>query len=253
VYDDDADRVVTAQGEEMFDNQTAARKKFSRRGLTAGWAAAAGAAALIAAGIGMYPATASADTSAPTHSATAPVAATANLAEPGLGSDNLIQSDDFFQQGLAPVGATVDLTGKQALSACSGEEAMRALTKGKAAAYAEVTWNFDTADSLLTESVADGSTAKSAASYEKQLNELVRGCQDEPAGHWHYGPGHAITVTAGEGHWYPSISGDGVVSGGVAVIRSGHSFGIVELAGQPTDDPGYMEGITAIALNRLAV
>ena len=181
--------------------------------------------------------------------AAARVAATA---EPGLGSDNLIQSDDFFQQGLAPVGATVDLTGKQALSACSGEETMRTLTKGAAAAYADVTWNFDTAGTLLTESVAAGSTDASAASYETRLDALVRDCQDEPDGHWYYGPGHAITAPAGEGTWYPAYSGDGTVAGGVAVIRSGHGFGIVELTGQPTDDPGYVQGIAAAAINRLA-
>lgn len=245
--DEDANRVVNTQGDEMFDNQ-AAGKKLSRRGRIAGVAAAAGVA-LIAVGIGAYPDAASAATSSPSRPATAPVAA---LAEPGLGSDNLIQSDDFFQQGLAPVSATVDLTGKQALSACSGEETMRTLTKGKAGAYADVTWTFDPDVTLLTESIADGSTDISAASYEKQLNQLVRGCQDEPDGHWYYGKGHAITVSAGEGRWYPIFSGDDEVAGGVAIIRSGHSFGIVELTGQPTDDPSYVEGITAAAINRLS-
>ncbi|MEU5594313.1 hypothetical protein [Streptomyces sp. NPDC020298] len=219
----------------MFDKH-AGGKKFPRRGRTAkvaaGVAAAVGAA-LIAVGFGTLPATA------------AP-------AEPGLGSGNLMQSEDFFQQGLAPVGATVGLAGKQALSACSGEETMRTLTKGKAGAYADVRWTFDTSDTSLTESVADGSTDTSAASYQKQLDKLVRGCQDEPHGHWYYGKGHAITVKAGAGSWYPAFSGDGKVAGGVAVIRSGHRFGIVELSGQPSDDPGYMEGIAAAAINRLA-
>nr|WSY55123.1 hypothetical protein OG999_36655 [Streptomyces sp. NBC_00886] len=231
----------------MFDNQ-AAGKKFSRRGRTAGVAASVGAA-LIAVGIGVTPAAAGAETSSPSRPTTVP---TATLAEPGLGSSNLIQSDDFFQQGLVPVSATVDMTGKQGLSACSGEETMRTLTKGKAAAYADVTWTFDTKGTVLDESVADGSTNTSAVSYENQLNKLVRSCQDEPAGHWYYGQGHAINVKAGEGSWYPTFNGDGKVAGGVAVIRSGHRFGIVELTGQPSDDPGYMKGIAAAAINRLA-
>ena len=113
----------------MFENQ-AARRKFARRGRSAGAAASVGAA-LIAVGIGAFPA-AGADTSSASRSATAPAAAPA---ERSLGSAGLMQSDDFFQQGLGPVRATVDLTGKQALSACSGEETMRELTKGKAAAY----------------------------------------------------------------------------------------------------------------------
>ncbi|GAA2502698.1 hypothetical protein [Streptomyces longisporus] len=226
----------------MFDNQ-AARRKFARRGRTAGVAASVGAA-LIAVGIGAFPA-AGADTSSANRSATAPAA-------PGLGSAGLMQSDDFFQQGLAPVRATVDLTGKQALSACSGEKTMRELTKGKAAAYADVTWTFDTKGTSLTESAADGSTGTSAASYQKQLDKLVRGCQDEPQGHWYYGKGHTFTVKAGGGSWYPAFNGDGKVAGGVAVIRSGHRFGIVELTGQPSDDPGYIEGIATAAANRLA-
>lgn len=236
----------------MFDNQ-AAGGKFSRHGRTAAAAACVGAA-LIAVGIGAHSAAASTGThSAGTRSAGTPAtASTATTAGPGLGSGNLVQSGDFFQQGLAPVGATVDLTGKQALSACSGEETMRTLTKGKATAYADVTWTFDTQDTMLTESVADGAAVTSAASYEKQLNRLVADCQDEPAGHWYYGKGHAITVQAGEGTWYPSFNGDGKAAGGVAVIRSGHRFGIVELSGQPSDDPGYVEGIATAALNRLA-
>ncbi|MFB7331330.1 hypothetical protein ACFC00_06750 [Streptomyces adustus] len=229
----------------MFDNQ-ATGKKLSRRGRTAAVAASIGGA-LLAVGIGITPAVAHASSSS--RSATAP---TAGSAAPGLGSDNLIQSDDFFQQGLIPVGATVDLTGKQALSACSGETTMRALTKGSAGAYADVTWTFDTSGSLLTEAVADGSTDASAVSYENQLNKVVRGCRNEPSGHWYYGQGHAITVPAGEGNWYPAFNGDGKVSGGVAVIRSGHRFGIVELTGQPSDDPAYVKGMAAAAINRLA-
>jgi hypothetical protein len=215
----------------MFDHQ-AAGKRFSRRGRTAGAAACAGAA-LIAIVIGTQ-------------------TAAATAAEPGLGSGNLMQSEDFFQQGLAPVGATVGLSGKRALSACSGEETMRTLTKGKAVAYADVAWAFDTKGTSLTESLADGSTGTSAASYEEQLNKLVRGCQNEPAGHWHYGKAHAINVKAGEGSWYPAYSGNGKIAGGVAVIRSGHRVGVVELSGQPSDDAGYMEGIAAAAINWLA-
>ncbi|MFF4398222.1 hypothetical protein [Streptomyces sp. NPDC001480] len=208
-------------------NRTAGRK-FSRRGRTAGVAAVVGAA-LTALVLGTQPAAAQ-----------------------GFGAGNLMQREDFFQQGLAPVSAKVDLTGKQALSACSGEETMRAFTKGKAGAYADVTWTFDTKDTLLTESVADTSADASAASFVKQLNKLVRGCQQEPDGHWYYGKGHALTVRGGMGSWYPAFNGDGKVAGGVAVIRSGHRFGIVELSGQPSDDPGYVEGIAAAAINRLA-
>ncbi|MEU0599742.1 hypothetical protein ABZ484_16065 [Streptomyces sp. NPDC006393] len=231
----------------MFDNQ-AAGKKLSRRGRTARVATCVGTA-LIAAGIGMHPAAAG----TATGSASRAAAATAStLAGPRLGTGDLIQKADFRQTGLSPVAATVDTTGKQGLSACSGEETMRTLTEGKADAYADVTWTFDTKRPLLTESAAETSTTTSAASYEKRLDQLVRSCQDEPAGHWYYGQGHAITLKTGEGRWYPAFDGDGEAAGGVAVIRSGHRFGIVELSGQPSDDPGYFEGIAATAINRLA-
>ncbi|WUH92526.1 hypothetical protein OG900_22085 [Streptomyces sp. NBC_00433] len=205
----------------------------------------------------MHPATASEGAGSQGHPAAAPAAApvttrAAALAQPGLGSDDLVQSDDFFQQGLSPVGATVDLTGAQGLSACSGEATIRTLTKGKAAAFADVTWAFDTSDTRLAESAAEGSTNTAAASYEKQLNAVVRDCQDEPEGHWYYGQGHAISVTGGKGTWYPTFNGDGSVAGGVAVIRGGHDVAIVELTGQPSDDPTYVADITAAALNRLA-
>jgi hypothetical protein len=230
----------------MFDHQ-AAGKRSPRRGRTAG-AAAIAAAALIAVVTGTHPAAAGVATDTAHQS---PAAHAATSTEPALGSGNLMQSEDFFQQGLSPVGATVGLTGKQALSACSGEETMRTLTKGKGVAYAEVAWAFDTKDVSLTESLTAGSSGTSAASYERQLNKLVRGCQDEPAGHWYYGTGHAITVKAGEGSWYPAYNGDGKVAGGVAVIRSGNRVGIVELTGQPSDDAGYVAGVAAGAINRL--
>lgn len=176
--------------------------------------------------------------------------AVAAVAAPGLGSAALVQSEDFFQQGLGPVGATVELAGRQGLSACSGEETMRDLTKGRATAYASVTWTFDT-EGLLVESAADAAAGASASTYEKRLDALVRDCQDEPAGHWHYGAAHTLTADGGTGRWYPSYSGDGAVTGGVAVLRSGTRVAVVELTGQPTDDPAYVAGIATAALRRL--
>jgi hypothetical protein len=170
----------------------------------------------------------------------------------GLGTENLLQREDFYQQGVLPVSATVGTAGRQALSACSGEKTMRALTEGEASAYAEEIWTFDTHDILLTESIADTTFDLSADSYETQLNDLVRSCQTEPGGHWYYGKGHSISVKGGAGTWYPSFTGDGGVAGGVAVIRSGRRFGIVELTGQPTDESDYMYSIAAASINRLA-
>ncbi|WP_042420445.1 hypothetical protein [Streptacidiphilus anmyonensis] len=128
---------------------------------------------------------------------------------------------------------------------------MHDLTKGKATAYASVTWTFDT-DGLLIESAASAPAGSAAATWEKQLVALVQECQDEPVGHWHYGAAHTLTLTGGTGRWYPSYNGDGSATGGVAVLRSGTRVAIVELTGRPTDDPAYVKGIATAALNRLA-
>lgn len=170
-------------------------------------------------------------------------------AAPGLGSARLVQSEDF-PQDRTPVGATIALTGGQALSACSGEETMRDLTQGKATAYASVTWTLD-ADGRLFESAASAPSESAAAAWEKQLVTLVQACQDEPAGHWHYGAAHTLTVTGGTARWYPAYNGDGIVSGGVAVLRSGTKVAVLELTGRPTGAPTSVEGITTAALNRL--
>ncbi|CAG6395060.1 hypothetical protein NMG29_02955 [Streptomyces cocklensis] len=238
----------------MTENQAVQQKSVHRNRIAA---AACFTAALITVGVvGIQSATAdnathnaAHRTAAAAHPVTAQPAPVA-VAAPGLGSAALVQSEDFFQQGLAPVGATVALAGRQGLSACSGEETMRDLTKGKATAYASVTWTFDT-EGLLIESAASAATGNSASTYEKQLDALVQDCQDEPAGHWHYGAAHTLTVNDGTGHWYPSYSGDGTVTGGVAVLRSGTRVAVVELTGQPTDAPTYVKGIATAALNRL--
>ncbi|MFF0423822.1 hypothetical protein ACFYUJ_05345 [Streptomyces sp. NPDC004520] len=180
-----------------------------------------------------------------------PAAAAVAAVAPGVGSAGLVQSEDLSRQGLHPAGATVALTGRQALSACSGEETMRDLTKGKATAYASVSWTFTT-DGLLTESAASAPTKAAAATWEKQLVALVQDCQDEPAGHWYYGAAHTLTTAGGTGHWYPAHNGDGAVSGGVAVLRSGTRVAVVELSGRPAGAPASVEGIAAAALNRLS-
>ncbi|AJF66216.1 hypothetical protein [Streptomyces vietnamensis] len=229
----------------MNENKNVQQKSVRRNRVAA---AACFAAALITTTVvGAQSATAA---GAAHRTAAAHPAAVAAVA-PGVGSAGLVQSEDFSRQGLHPVGATVALTGRQALSACSGEETMRDLTKGKATAYASVTWTFTT-DGLLTESAASAPTKTAAATWEKQLVALVQDCQDEPAGHWYYGAAHTLTTAGGTGHWYPAHNGDGAVSGGVAVLRSGTRVAVVELSGRPVGASTSVEGIAAAALNRLS-
>ncbi|MFJ6379984.1 hypothetical protein ACIQI7_08270 [Kitasatospora sp. NPDC092039] len=236
----------------MTENQT--QQKTVRRNRLA--AAACFAAALITVGVvGTQSATADGaahDAAQRTAVTAQPVAAArpAAAAAPGLGSARLVQSEDF-RQGMNPVGATVTLTGREGLSACSGEETMRSLTKDKATAYASVSWTLD-AQGRLSESAAAAPTEAAAATWEQQLVALVEACQDEPAGHWYYGAGHTLTVAGGTGRWYPAYNGDGTASGGVAVLRSGAKVAVVELTGRPADAPTHVEGIATAALNRLS-
>ncbi|GAA2791465.1 hypothetical protein [Streptomyces showdoensis] len=226
----------------MTENQTVQQKSVRRNRFAA--AACVAAALVTATVVGTQSATADG-----AFRGTAAAARTAAAAAPGLGSAHLVQSEDYVRQGLKPVAATVTLTGRQALSACSGEETMRDLTKGKATAYASVNWTFTT-DAQLTESAANAPAKATAATWEKQLVGLVQDCQDEPAGHWRYGAAHTLTTTGGTARWYPAYNGDGAVSGGVAVLRSGTKVAVVELTGRPA--PASFEGIAKAALNRLS-
>ncbi|MEU6978408.1 hypothetical protein [Streptomyces sp. NPDC046371] len=230
----------------MTENQTVQQKSVRRNRLAA--AACFAAALLTATVVGTQSATAD---GAAHRTAGAARSAAVTGAVPGLGSADLVQSEDFFRKGLNPVGATVALTGRQGLSACSGEETMRGLTKGKATAYASVTWTFDS-DGLLTESAANAPAKATAATWEKQLVTLVQDCQDEPAGHWRYGAAHTLTTTGGTARWYAAYNGDGTVSGGVAVLRSGTRVAVVELTGRPSYAPASFEGLATAALNRLS-
>ncbi|MFE2721912.1 hypothetical protein [Kitasatospora sp. NPDC059327] len=240
----------------MTENQ-AVQQKSVRRDRVA--AAAFLAAALVTVGVvGTQSATAdgaahrTAVAAAPVTATPTPVTATpAAVAAPGLGSAALVQSEDYFQRGLNPVGATVTLTGRQGLSACSGEQTMRDLTKDKATAYASVNWTFDT-DGLLIESAASAPAGGLATTWEKQLVALVEDCQDEPAGHWHYGAAHTLTAAGGTARWYPSYGGDGSAGGAVAVLRSGTRVAVVELTGRPTAAPSSVEGLVTAALKRLS-
>ncbi|MBD0674095.1 hypothetical protein [Streptomyces sp. CBMA156] len=238
----------------MTENQAVQQKSVRRNRVVA---AACFAASLITVSVVGGSQSATADGTAPdaahrTAVAARPVTAAhpAEAAAPGLGSAGLVQSEDYVRQGLNPVGATIDLTGREGLSACSGEETMRGLTAGKATGYASVTWTFDT-DSRLKESAASAPTGTAADTWEKQLVALVQECQDEPAGHWYYGAAHTLTVNGGTARWYLSYNGDGAVSGGAAVLRTGTRVAVVELTGRPTDVPASVEGIVTAALNRL--
>lgn len=183
----------------------------------------------------------------------APRARIAHAGAP-YGTSHLLQSDDYFSTGLDFGTAAVDTTGRQALTACSGEKTMAKLTHDNAAfgRYAGVIWS-GSDQPLVTESIAQAPDSAHARRWTRKLKALVAGCQREPKGHWHYGRAHVLTTKDGQATWRLTTNGDGTSGGGVAVIRSGLAFGVVELGGSPTDDARpLVKSITRTALHRLA-
>lgn len=164
---------------------------------------------------------------------TAPTANEASAAAP-YGTAHLLQSDDFFQTGLDFAGARVGTTGRQALSACSGEETMATLTHHNAAfgRYADIGWE-GSDGAYLTESIAQAPDSEHARIWAARLNRTVAACRHEPKGHWRYGPAHKLATAGGRATWRLDRSGDGIADGGVVVIRRGLAVGIVELSGAP--------------------
>lgn len=189
---------------------------------------------------------------ATTSHETAPGAAKASAAAP-YGTAHLLQSDDFFQTGIEVHAARVDTRGRFGLSACTGEETIAKLTHHHAAfgRYAEISWD-GAGQTAVVESIAQAPDAKHARIWAKRLKEAVASCRHEPAGHWHYGPAHALATKDGQATWRISRSGDGAADGGVAVLRSGLAVGIVELAG---DSGGavrpVVKDLTRASLHRL--
>lgn len=169
------------------------------------------------------------------------------------GTAHLLQSDDFFQTGIEVRGARVDTRGRFGLSACTGEETMAKLTRHNAAfgRYAEISWD-GAGQTAVVESIAQAPDVRHARIWTRRLKGAVAGCRHEPAGHWHYGPAHALTTKDGQATWRLSRSGDGVADGGVTVLRSGLAVGIVELAG---DSDGavrpVVKDLTRASLHRL--
>lgn len=88
----------------------------------------------------------------------------------------------------------------------------------------------------------------------KELTTAARDCQTEPKGHWYYGKAHTLTTEGGSATWFMSYSGDGSTypTGGVAVVRNGNQFGIVELTAPSGDPVKTVQQLTTAAIHRLA-
>lgn len=179
-------------------------------------------------------------------------------ADPGatqnpFGSSSLLQSEDFNDVAVRLDVETVALEGGQALSACTGEAGMYTITDSDSEVGA--TWtSLRNSDQLLTETTARADGPADTTRFAKKLTDRIRACQHEPKGHWYYGKARTMNINGGSATWFMSYGGDENTypTGGIAIVRNGNQFGILELASPSGEPVKTVEQLTAAAIQRLA-
>ncbi|MGN6251291.1 MAG: hypothetical protein ACTHNS_05695 [Marmoricola sp.] len=120
-----------------------------------------------------------------------------------------------------------------ALSACTGEQQLASLlgTGGRvlAGSYHGRTHGHRV---QADERIGDHATF---ADYRGIVDDL-RGCQREPASHWHYGALHRDDTTHSRAVWMTAYDGGGHRDGGVVAAWSNHHLAVVEVTGDPAAD-----------------
>jgi hypothetical protein len=178
-------------------------------------------------------------------------------------SSALLQLEEVRGAGLAVDSGQVDATGSELLGdagrfdeGCLGEKTMRNITgskayptRGGARAYFDATWTSTTdKDVWLREAIAEGQDARRTDRYVALLRseiDLVRTCEQDPAQGHHYGPARTLRRGSATATVFLDHTHDGrTPGGGVAIVRDGNRFGLVDLlAGR---------GRSGSALGRLA-
>ena len=180
-------------------------------------------------------------------------AADAAPPQPPFGSSSLLQSEDFNDVAVKLDVETVSLYGGQGLDACSGETRMYDITHSDVETGA--TWtSLRNPDQLLTETTARAGSTADARMFAKTLTNQLRTCQHEPKGHWYYGKARSLTVGTGSATWFMTYDGDGSTypTGGVAVVRDGNTFGVLELTAPSGSPVKTVKALTAAAVQRLS-
>lgn len=170
-----------------------------------------------------------------------------------FGSSSLLQSEDFDDVAVNLDTETVALYGGQALSACTGEATMYSIT-GSDTETGAIWTSLRNSDQLLTETTTRAKGPADTTKFTKKLTDKLRSCQHEPKGHWHYGKARKLAVNGGSATWFMTYdgNGNGYPTGGVAVVRNGNQFGIVELTSPSGDPVKTMKQLTTAAIQRLA-
>lgn len=179
-------------------------------------------------------------------------------ADPGatqdpFGSSSLLQSEDFDDVAVKLDTETVALYGGQALSACTGEATMYSLT-GSDTETGAIWTSLRNSDQLLTETTARAKGPADTTKFAKKLTDKLRSCQHEPKGHWRYGKARRLEINGGSATYFMSYDGkgNGYPTGGVAVVRNGNQFGILELTSPSGDPVKTVKQLSAAAIQRLA-
>lgn len=181
-------------------------------------------------------------------------------ADPGdtfvaIGSSQLVQSEDLVAIQVKLDTETVVLNRNEPFSSCIGEgsrwtEVLRGARKPITA-----TWTSRSKKShALYESIGQAKTPAEAKTYAKTLVKAgIRDCQGGASPYdFHYGPTQSSRVGSGYAIWAVSYRGHSAKpDGGVAIIRKGEDFGIVQVSGTWGSAEQTMESVAKVAVDRL--
>nr|WSY55122.1 hypothetical protein OG999_36650 [Streptomyces sp. NBC_00886] len=161
--------------------------------------------------------------------------------------------------------------GRYANTACTGEKTLGETLGGPGAHFRGLMMTRDTDDSdptlavnvddqVAREVAADAGSPALAQNFSQRLLLEEVPCQEEPAGHWVYGPTHTIDVAPSiTASWMGSYDGDLNTTGtaprgkepcgGIAILRNGSHYGVLEV--DACLDTAAMTRIVRAAVTRL--
>jgi hypothetical protein len=158
--------------------------------------------------------------------------------------------------------ANVACTGEKTLSETLGgpDAHFRGLMTSKDTDGSDSTLAADLAHQVAREVAADVRSPALAQNFAQRLLLEEVPCQEEPAGHWVYGPTHTVDVAAGiTANWMGSYGGDLNTTGtaprgeepcgGIAVLRNGSHYGVLEI--DACLDAAAMTSVVRAAVIRL--
>ncbi len=198
------------------------------------------------------------------------VAAASPAVSTAMTSTSLLQLEGLRSAGLTVDSAQLDATGNVLLGdagrfdeGCLGEKTMRNITSakaypapGEARAYFDGTWTSTLdKDVWLREAIAEGRSGRDTDRYVRVLRSeiaSVRSCQQDPAQGHSYGPARVVRSGSATATLFLDYGSDGRShGGGVAIIRDGNRFGLVDLLGGDGKPAGTLRRVAVAAAGAL--